>query len=378
MKLAEPDFPYAMLQEIHQQPAALRATLDAYTHGATLRSELFSAAHPALPGGNQILIAASGSSRHAGLVAQQLLQDLAELEVRVQYASELIYDSNRAAQIERAHGFLALSQSGETADTLQALREARLRDLPTIAITNHPQSTMAKLAACSLPTHAGQELAIPATKSFTTQLMVVSLLALYAAVARGHLSAITLGEHLRQLRTLPDLLASALPSWTAATAAAAHTFASTRTHLYLGRGVHFAIAQEGALKMKESAYLPALAYPAGELKHGPNALLDEHAAVIVLATKDSASADSELRYQKTLDLVHDLHRQGARMLALATDGDTQLPSLCEQVLFVPAFAERLTPMLEVVPLQLLAYATAAQRGINMDKPRNLSKAVLRE
>ena len=331
-----------------------------------------------LPAAGQWLIAASGSSRHAGLVAQLLLQELVGLDVRVEYASELIYSSSRATHLRRSRVFLALSQSGETADTLLALREAKLSGLPAIAVTNYPQSTMALLAHSSLPTYAGQELAIPATKSFTAQLMVVSVLALCAAMARERMSAAKLDEHLHQLRAIPELLESALPAWEAAAAAAARAFASTRTFLYLGRGIHVPIAQEGALKMKESAYLPALAYPAGELKHGPNALLDEQAAVVVLATVDRSSVDSEVRYRKTLDLIRDLRLQGARMLAIASNGDDLLPSLCEQVLFVPACSEHLAPLLEVVPLQLLAYATAVERGIDMDRPRNLSKAVLRE
>lgn len=368
-------FPHAMLREIFEQPDVLRHTLDAFTDGDQLRSEAFASALTALAGRDSMLIAASGSSRHAGLVGEILIEDFAGMPVDVEYASEYIY---RSTQTMRSPCFLVLSQSGETADTLEALREARARGASTIAITNHVGSTMAQMADSSLPTLAGVEQAVPATKSFTTQLLVLNLLALYAARVRGRMTAARIEAHLRDLRLLPSSLEQALPGWETQVAAIASRLHDTESYLFLGRGIHFPIAREGALKLKESAYAQAEGYPAGELKHGPNALVSRSSTLVVLATRDPGSADSLLRYRKTLQLMRDMKEQGARMIAIASEGDRDVPQLTGETVFVPSCAEHLAPILEVVPLQLLAYFTAVQRGIDVDRPRNLVKAVVRE
>jgi len=371
----EREYLHAMLREIHEQPDVLRRTLNCYTEKNGLRIDRFSAGLSDLASRERILIAASGSSRHAGLVGEILIEDLSGLPVDVEYASEYIYRSTRTLG---SLCVVVLSQSGETADTLEVLREAKLQGSTTVAITNHSESAMARLADCSLPTPAGIERAVPATKSFTAQLLVMNLFALYAGRVRGAMTAAAVGERIEGMAELPDRLEQALPAWQRQISELAPTLEQVSTYLFLGRGIHFPIAREGALKLKESAYLAAEGYPAGELKHGPNALVGDRAALVVLATQDASSSDSRLRYQKTVQLLRDMRQQGARVVAIATEGDQLVPNLSTHTIFVPACSEHLAPLLEVVPLQLLAYFTAIHRGINVDAPRNLAKAVLVE
>ena len=367
------EFPHAMLREIYEQPEALRHTLAAYTEDNALREVPFASALEALTGRHNMLISASGSSRHAGLIGEVLLEDFAGLPVDVEYASEYIY---RSTQTMTAPCFLVLSQSGETADTLEALREAKSRGASTVAITNHESSTMAHMAQCSLPTKAGLEKAIPSTKSFTTQLLVLNLFALFAARVRGRMTRAVIEQHLASLERLPAQIEQALPAWERTIADLARQVLGPQTFLFLGRGIHYPIAREGALKMKESAYVHAEGYPTGELKHGPNALVSNETTVLVLATHDPASPDSVLRYDSTVRLLHDLKQQGATVIAVATEGDSVVPGASQHTLFVPPCPEHLAPILEVVPLQLFAYFAAIERGIDVDRPRNLTKAVL--
>jgi glucosamine--fructose-6-phosphate aminotransferase (isomerizing) len=250
--------------------------------------------------------------------------------------------------------------------------------LATVAITNNADSSMAKEASASLPTFAGIEKAIPATKSFTTQLAVLYSLALHLARFRGRMTQQAAEALGRQLREVPLLLQLALPSWQERIEALAPELANSSTLLYLGRGAHYAIAREGALKLKESAYLNAEGYPAGELKHGPNALVSKAAPLIMIATADADDPDSLLRYSKVLQLMKDMREQGARIVALATEGDCEVPLYSDSCLFIPASNDLLSTILEVVPLQLLAYTLAISRGIDVDRPRNLVKAVVEE
>lgn len=344
---------HAMLREIYEQPDALRATLAAFTAGDALNNAAFAGAEAAL-GGESLLIAASGSSRHAGLVGKVLFEEQAGLRCEVEYASEWIASSARETQ-----PLLVLSQSGETADTLEALK---LAESSTISITNHQGSSMSRLAGCSLVTPAGPERAIPATKSFTAQLMVLELLALFAAQLRGRLSAGEVREKLADLRRIPTLLEQALPSWKRQVETFAPKMEQASLVIFLGRGVHLPIAQEGALKLKESAYLAAEAYPAGELKHGPAALLAPGVPLVALASVGVGDSGSKARADKTLALVEEMRELGAAPLVISVEGAGEL----------------LLPLLEVVPLQLLAYQTAVARGIDVDRPRNLNKAVLVE
>ncbi len=369
------NFPHAMLREIFEQPHAITQTLAAYADGNSLREETFIAARQALVGRESLLISASGSSRHAGQVGEILFEDLAGIAVDVEYASEYIY---RSTQTLKNPCFLVISQSGETADTSEALREATARGSSTIAITNKPNSTMAKLAGCSLPTIAGTERAVPATKSFTTQLVVLSLLSLYAARVRGRMTRAVVESYLHELYAVPAAMQAALPRWETQVAALSNSLQSAESFLFLGRGVHYPIAREGALKLKESAYIQAEGYPTGELKHGPNALVDRNTPLVVLATRDPHAPDSILRYEKTVNLVRDMNKQGAEIISIVSEGDTEIAQLSRHTIHIPQCAEYISPLYEVVPLQLLAYFMAIGRKIDVDNPRNLVKAVVQE
>jgi len=368
-------FPHAMLREIYEQPQALAATIEHYVPGGTSTAETFQPAVDALGRRERLVIAASGSSRHAGLAGEIMLEDLAGIPVDVEYASEYTY---RSTHTLHNPGVLVISQSGETADTLAALREAQARGLATVAITNNAHSSMATEANASLPTFAGIEKAIPATKSFTTQLAVLYSLALHLARFRGRMTLQAAEAHGRELQEVPSLIQSALPGWQKQIEALTPQLANSSTLLYLGRAAHYAIAREGALKLKESAYLNAEGYPSGELKHGPNALVSKSAPLIMIATADAGDPDSLLRYSKVLQLMKDMRTQGARIIALATEGDQEVPQYSDSCLFIPASNDLLSTILEVVPLQLIAYTLAISRGIDVDRPRNLVKAVVEE
>jgi glucosamine--fructose-6-phosphate aminotransferase (isomerizing) len=366
-------FAHEMLREIFEQPDALRRTLALYLAAHALKPEV-AAQLADWPGpAGEILIAASGSSRHAGLYGEILLEDLCGLAVDVEYASE--YSCRGDIDLRRP-SVLVLSQSGETSDTLAALTQARRRGHPTLAITNAATSTMAHQADLSMPLAAGVEKAIPATKSFTCQLAVLYLLALYEAARLGRLDARALAAHIRELESLPGQIEAQLEAWRAQAAALARKYSTAHAFLYLGRGIHYAIAREGALKLKEASYVNAEGYPAGELKHGPNALVGDRVPLVVLATFDPALDASRLRYEKTLQLLADMQAQGATVIALANTGDAAVAALATDCVFAQPALEHLLPILEVVPLQLFAYFMALEHGVDVDRPRHLSKAVI--
>ncbi len=370
-----PPFAHWMLAEIFEQPEALARTLRLYAETGGWREEAVAPARRWIAAQKQLLIAASGSSRHAGLLAEILIEDVSTLPVDVEYASEYGYRDPRA----RAQaGVAVISQSGETADTLAALRKGAQEGRPTLAVTNVPASTMAREADVSMPTAAGVERAIPATKSFTTQLLVLELLALLAAEAHGGMAESALGSALEGLQALPAMLARQLPRWQAEVERMARTHAGAQSFLFLGRGIHFPIAREGALKLKESAYLHAEAYPSGELKHGPNALVSEGTPLFLLATADPDDEQSTVRRGKVVQLMRDLRAQGATMLAVANEGDEEVRELATAAVTVEAGPESLLAIAETVPLQLFAYYAAVSRGIDVDRPRNLVKAVVAE
>ncbi len=364
-----------MLREIYEQPDALERTLDLYLTQESLKPDVATTLASWPNAAGEILIAASGSSRHSGLYGEILLEDLCGLAVDVEYASEYSCRGG-PGQIDLRHpSVLVLSQAGETSDTLAALDEAHRQGHKTLAITNRAESTMAIEADVSMPLAAGVEKAIPATKSFTCQLAVLYLLALYEGARVGRMSPVEVDAHIREIVAMPALLSSALDAWRERAAALAHKFNSAEDLLFLGRGIHYAIAREGALKLNEASYVPAEGYPAGELKHGPNALVSDRVPLVVLATFDPALEASVLRYEKTLQLLADLKAQGARVIALACSGDTEIPLLADDCIFVPRASEYLLPILEVVPLQFFAYFMALEHGVDVDRPRNLSKAV---
>ncbi len=373
-----PDFPHAMLREIYEQPAALRRTLALYLGDGVLKPEVAERLAKWVGPAGEILIAASGSSRHSGLYAEILLEDLCGLAVDVEYSSE--YSLRGGPNIRwsdiRHPSVLVLSQSGETTDTLAALEEARRQGHRTLAITNVAGSTMAVEADISMPLAAGVEKAIPATKSFTCQLAVLYLLALYEGAKWGRMDRAALAELIAALQAVPGALEQQLDGWREQTAVLAHKYAGAATFLYLGRGIHYAIAREGALKLKESSYVHAEGYPVGELKHGPNALVSDRVPLVVLATVDRRLDASVQRYEKTVQLLEDMKAQGAKVIAIANAGDTQVPALVSDCIKVEPVSEYLLPILEVVPLQLFAYYMALEHGVDVDRPRNLSKAVV--
>jgi glucosamine--fructose-6-phosphate aminotransferase (isomerizing) len=365
-----------MLSEIYEQPSTIRETIVEHVRGeSTIFPDELAGVASALLTFKKLIIAASGSSRHAGLAGEIMIEDLAGVPVDVEYASEYCYRSTHAASDPIV---MVITQSGETADTIAAQREALVRGAATVAVCNVAGSTIGREASASLLTHAGPELAVPATKSFTTQLTVLYMFALFLARKNGRMTSEVVRLHLGKLLALPDVLPEHIAEWDVACGEIAGAYAEARTFLYLGRGVHYAIAREGALKLKEISYAHAEGYPAGELKHGPNALVDEHCPVVVLATHDPTDPDSVLRYRKTLSTIEEIRSRGGVVVAVANRGDGEATRLANHVLEVPAGPELLLPIVEVIPLQLFAYHVAVANGCDVDRPRNLVKSVVNE
>jgi glutamine---fructose-6-phosphate transaminase (isomerizing) len=366
---------HLMRREIYEQPQAIAKTLDMHLKYDMIFPGELDAIESALLTFEKLIIAASGSSRHAGLAGEIMIEDLSGVAVDVEYASEYCYRSTHAAVDPIV---MVITQSGETADTIAAQREARTRGVKTIAISNVAPATIPNEAGAALITGAGPELAIPATKSFITQLVILYLMALFLARKRGRMTSEVTRTYLQRLSRLPEAIERNLRTWDdlAERFGAAHFKAEK--FLYLGRGVHYAIAREGALKLKEISYAHAEGYPAGELKHGPNALVDEKLPVVVIATCDHADPDSVLRYQRTLDVMDEVKSRRGLLVAVATEGDTEAARIADQIFYVPAAPELLLPIVEVIPLQLFAYHVAVQKGYDVDHPRNLVKAVVTE
>ncbi len=368
-------FPNAMLSEIYEQPRAIRETIRQNVDGDIIFGKSLQPIENALFAFKKIIIAASGSSRHAGLAGEIMMEDLAGIAVDVEYASEYCYRSTHAGADPIV---VVITQSGETADTTAAQREALNRGAKTVAISNVADSTISREASAKLHTCAGLEKAVPATKSFTTQLTILYLLSLFLARKRGRLTSETTRAHLNDLDSIPTAIESSLEMWDSRAVQCARAFKNARAFLFLGRGVHYAIAREGALKLKEISYVQAEGMPAGELRHGPTALVDENLPILVLATRDISDPDSMLRYHKTLAVIDHIKTTGGKTIAIATEGDQDIAQIASHVIFVPPATELLLPILEVVPLQLFAYHFAILNGHNVDSPRNLTKAVVTE
>ena len=368
-------FAHFMLREIYEQPRAIRETILQNVDGEIIFPAALQPIENALFAFKKIIIAASGSSRHAGLAGEIMMEDLAGVAVDVEYSSEYCYRSTHAGTDPIV---VLITQSGETADTIAAQREALNRGAKTVAISNVADATITREASAALQTHAGLEKAIPATKSFTSQLAVLYLFALFLARKRGRMTSEVTRTHLNSLVEVPSSIEASLPAWDAQAAQSALLFQRAKAFLFLGRGVHYAIAREGALKLKEISYVQAEGVPAGELRHGPNALVDATLPVVVIATCDSADPDSMLRYQKTLGILEYVKSSGGKAMAIATEGDREIVALADKVIFVPAVPELLLPIIEVVPLQLFAYHFAVLNGCDVDHPRNLVKAVVTE
>jgi glucosamine--fructose-6-phosphate aminotransferase (isomerizing) len=365
----------AMLREIYEQPHALRETVHRHIENAQIFPAELRPVESALRLCNRIIIAASGSSRHAGLAGEIMIEDLAGVAVDVEYASEYALRSTHAG----GNPLVAvITQSGETADTIAALREALERGAKAVAVSNVVDSTISREATAALITHAAPETAVPATKSFTAQLAILYLLALFLARERDRMSVEAVRSHVKSLEALPSEIERKLGVWDSQSAEAANCVRNAKTFLFLGRGIHYAIAREGALKLKEVSYVQAEGMPAGELRHGPNALVDEKLVVVALATHDSSDSGSALRYRKTLGVLEYVKNCGGRVIAIATEGDGEIARLVDRAIFVPAAPELLLPILEVVPLQLFAYHFATINGCDVDHPRHLVKAVTRE
>jgi glucosamine--fructose-6-phosphate aminotransferase (isomerizing) len=373
--MSERTFAHAMLREIYEQPDALGRTMESYVADGRIQMTALTDAAECFRKHKDLVIAASGSSRHAGMAAEIMLEDAAGLAVDVEYASEYI---TRSTNTKRDPAVLVISQSGETADTLAALREAKERKHPTLAVTNVEHSSMASEADLYLPTNAGVERAIPATKSFTAQLLVLRLLSLEAADARGTMDADEMERQLAALWEIPQAIERQMDGWRELTERLAARYSSAKTLLYLGRGIHYPIAREGALKLKESSYMHAEGYPAGELKHGPNALVSDEVPIVAIATVDWQDAESVLRYEKTLALMGDLKTQGARTIVLGNSGDSKLREVATEFIEIEPASEYLLPISEVVPLQMFAYYMALENSVDVDRPRNLVKAVVQE
>jgi glutamine---fructose-6-phosphate transaminase (isomerizing) len=367
-------FKHFMLKEIWEQPRAIRDTtlgrisLDS---GEVFLGEMDlpddELAHAA-----SISIAACGTSWHAGLAGKYMIERLARLPVDVDYASEYRY--RNPIPNPAALGLL-ITQSGETADTLAAQREMKALGSKTIAICNVVGAMVARDAHGAIYTHAGPEIGVASTKAFTSQLTALFLLALKLGQLREHVDKAQSVVLMEGLNKVPAKIEEILRSASEHCEKLAASFSNARDFLYLGRGIHFPIALEGALKLKEISYIHAEGYPAGEMKHGPNALIDETLPVVVLATRDEADPASKLRYEKTLSNIQEVTARSGRVIAIATEGDSTIGQLVEQTIFIPSVPELLAPILEVVPLQLLAYYIAVRRGADVDQPRNLAKSV---
>ena len=366
---------HVMRREIYEQPEAIVKTITKHLKNDIIFPGELVPIESALLRFEKLIIAASGSSRHAGLAGEIMIEDLSGVAVDVEYASEYCYRSTHAAVDPIV---MVITQSGETADTIAAQREALTRGVKTIAISNVPDTTIVREAGAALISGAGPELSIPATKSFTTQLTILYLMALFLARKRGRMTSEVTRSYLQRLQRLPDAIADNLGAWDDLAEDFGNAHFKAEKFLYLGRGVHYAIAREGALKLKEISYAHAEGYPVGELKHGPIAVVDEKLPVVVIATCDHSDPDSVLRYRRTLDVMKEVKSRRGKVVTVATQGDKEVANIADHVFYVPEAPELLLPIVEVIPLQLFAYHVAVKKGYDVDHPRNLVKAVVTE
>jgi glucosamine--fructose-6-phosphate aminotransferase (isomerizing) len=369
-------YQHFMLKEIFEQPRAVRDTTLGRVGQETGRVFLdeMEITPEEFAAFKQVRIIACGTSWHAGLAGKFMIEKLARMPVEVDYGSEFRY---RDPIVQPGTLTVVISQSGETADTLAAQREAKQKGSRTLAICNVVGSMITREAAGTIYTHAGPEIGVASTKAFTCQLTALFILAMYLGQANGQLDSERSKCLVQDLVHLPGKLETVL-SHNAKYEALGKELHRTTDFLFLGRGVHFPIALEGALKLKEISYIHAEGYPAGEMKHGPNALIDEKLPVVVLATHDPTSPESMLLYDKTLSNIQEVKARDGIVVAVATEGDDRIHKICKHVIEIPAASELLTPILSVVPLQLLAYHIAVRRGCDVDQPRNLAKSVTEE
>ena len=367
-------YKHFMLKEINEQPRAIRDTtlgrvsLDT---GHVFLDDL-DISKEELRAATQLTIAACGTSWHAGLAGKFMIERLARLPVDVDYASEYRYRDPIASATNLG---LLITQSGETADTLAAQTELIAKGAKTLAICNVVGAAITRKAVGTITTNAGPEIGVASTKAFTAQLTALFILALHLAQVRNTVTDAESLHYVTELSKIPAKLEELLRWIDGHCQTLARLFHTADDFLFLGRGIHYPIALEGALKLKEISYIHAEGYPAGEMKHGPNALIDETLPVVCIATKDPSDPASVLKYEKTLSNIQEVTARSGRVIAIATEGDHEISQLVEHTIHIPQAPELLLPILEVVPLQLLAYHIAVRRGCDVDQPRNLAKSV---
>ena len=359
-------YEHFMLKEIYEQPKSIQNTMRGrlLPDGTTKLSGIDRHIETFL-NAKRIIIVACGTSWHAGLVGEYLLEEYARIPVEVEYASEFRY---RNPIIERGDIVIAISQSGETADTLAALKLAKEKGAFIYGICNVVGSSIARVTDSGTYTHAGPEIGVASTKAFTTQLTVLTLIALHLGHRKGTLSNKMYHQLCNELEQIPELIESTLKEVNLKIEVIPDTFKTATNCLYLGRGFNFPTALEGALKLKEISYIHAEGYPAAEMKHGPIALIDENMPVIFIAP-------SKGHYDKVVSNAQEIKARKGRIVAVVTKGDTQMAGLANHVIEIPEISEALTPILASIPLQLLSYYIAIKRGCNVDQPRNLAKSV---
>jgi glucosamine--fructose-6-phosphate aminotransferase (isomerizing) len=355
-----------MLKEIEEQPAAVAATMVSRLDDSTgsIHMDALDALGDRLAQVERLTFVACGTSWHAGLAGKFYVENLVGMPVEVDYASEFRYRSTRPGP---EHLIVPITQSGETLDTVSAMRDARANGAPIISVVNVPESSAVRESDASILTVAGPEIGVASTKAFTTQLVALYMLALDLGLRRGTLDHDSIEDRIVPLRRLRYAMEGALRG-ADKVAEVAHKYADARDFLFLGRGVNYPIALEGALKLKEISYIHAEGYPAGEMKHGPIALIDAAMPVVVVATPGRV-------YEKVLANIQEVRSRDGVIIAVCAEGDERVAALADEVLEVPAVDEDLSPLVNVVPLQLLAYHVAERRGCDIDQPRNLAKSV---
>ena len=359
-------YEHFMLKEIFEQPASIQDTMRGrlLEDGTTKISGINNNLKQFLSA-DRIIIAACGTSWHAGLVGEYLFEELTRIPVEVEYASEFRY---RNPVINSSDIVMAISQSGETADTLAALKLAKERGAFIYGICNVVGSSIARLTDSGTYTHAGPEIGVASTKAFTTQLTVLTLLALHLGHKKGTIDHDTYKRLCKELAHIPDLVAKTLEMNKDKVIEIAHAYKDVSNCIYLGRGYNYPVALEGALKLKEISYIHAEGYPAAEMKHGPIALIDENMPVVFLAP-------SRGHYEKVVSNAQEIKARKGKIIAVVTEHDCQMSNLADHVLEIPEVEELFSPILSVIPLQLLSYHIATMRGCNVDQPRNLAKSV---
>lgn len=366
-------FKHFMLKEIYEQPRAVRDTVRGRVSLDTGKVYLdpMDISEDDFKSITSIKVAACGTSWHAGIAGKYMIENLARIPVEVDYASEFRY---RDPVLSENDLLIVISQSGETADTIAAMREAKLSGCKVLAICNVQGSMITREADGTILTHAGPEIGVASTKAFTSQMIAMYLFALYLGQVRGHVDETRAKKLSQDLAELPLKIEQLLNDADSIEELSKEFFRS-QDFLYLGRGINFPVALEGALKLKEISYIHAEGYPAGEMKHGPNALIDEKLPVVVINTKESGNEASELRYEKTHSNIVEVKARDGIIVSVLTEGDTMSSKVSSHVIEIPETSDLLNPVLSIVPLQLLSYHIAVRRGCDVDQPRNLAKSV---